>query len=174
LVEQKNHIFIIRLMPRILELSPNIHYVVVGEGDGSLRNELEQLIQSLGVEANVHLLGFRKNVKDYYSFFDVYLMPSLYEGLPFSLIEAQMNGVRVLASDKIAAEAALAPEARFLPLDETLWLQAIEEILAEKSYAEHTVSFDIDNCDYNMHRVASVFEETILDFLRESTDSSKT
>lgn len=67
-------------------------------GDGPLRRELEEHAAAIGVSKRVTFLGFRRNVFDYLAHFDALLMPSLHEGLPYTLLEAMSLGCPVLAS----------------------------------------------------------------------------
>lgn len=77
-------------------VSPDVHLYILGEGPR--RQELEALAGARGVPNRVHLLGFRRNVYDYIANCDGLLMPSLHEGLPYTLLESMALGVPVIAS----------------------------------------------------------------------------
>jgi len=77
-------------------LSPDIHLHIVGLGPRE--QELRALAKSLDVAHRVHLLGFRRDVYDYIAHCDVLLMPSLHEGLPYTLLEAMALGTPIIAS----------------------------------------------------------------------------
>jgi glycosyltransferase involved in cell wall biosynthesis len=77
-------------------LSPDIHLHVVGLGPRE--QELRALAHSFGIADRVHMLGFRRNVYDYIAHCNVLLMPSLHEGLPYTLLEAMALGTPIIAS----------------------------------------------------------------------------
>jgi L-malate glycosyltransferase len=77
-------------------LPPDAHLCIVG--DGPRAGELIALARSSGVEQRVHVIGFRRNVYDYIAHGDALLMPSLHEGLPYTLLEAMALGVPIIAS----------------------------------------------------------------------------
>lgn len=78
------------------ELSADVHLHIVGVGPRE--PELQALAESLGVSDRVHMLGFRRNVYDYIAYSNALLMPSLHEGLPYTLLEAMALGIPVIAS----------------------------------------------------------------------------
>ena len=63
---------------------------------GYREDDLKNLIHSLHLDEHVIMLGFIDNIAEYYNMLDVLLMPSHHEGLPFVLIEGQMNGLPIL------------------------------------------------------------------------------
>ena len=75
---------------------PDVHLCIVG--DGPRRDELQEVAARHGVAERVHLLGFRRNVYDYIAHCDALLMPSLHEGLPYTLLEAMALAVPIVAS----------------------------------------------------------------------------
>jgi glycosyltransferase involved in cell wall biosynthesis len=83
---QKGHVYLLEAIPAILQQLPNTHFLIVGEGP--LRGEIEAKIHTLGITENVTLTGFRQDAADLMALSDVIAMPSLWEGLPLSLLEA--------------------------------------------------------------------------------------
>lgn len=98
----KNHKFIIRVFAEILKEKTNAFLLLVGDGD--LRGENEALTVELGIRDNVIFAGMRSDVNRMLQAMDVFLFPSVYEGLPLSIIEAQAAGLPCLISDKIPIE----------------------------------------------------------------------
>ena len=76
---------------------PGVRFVIAG--DGSLRPQLEMLMKQLQLQDTVMLLGWRKDIPDLLKTFDVFLLTSLWEGLPRVLVEAALTGVPVVASN---------------------------------------------------------------------------
>ena len=98
----KNHQFLIEIVNKTVEKNPNLMYVFIG--DGPLRSQIQTRIKDLEIDSNVFVVSEAKNIEDYYSAFDYFLMPSLYEGLPLTLIEAQANGLPCLISNRITTD----------------------------------------------------------------------
>jgi glycosyltransferase involved in cell wall biosynthesis len=94
--EQKGHTYLIDAAPAIIKAIPNVKFVLVG--DGPLRQDIEQHINANGVEDNFILLGFRQDVLELLPLFDVFALPSLYEGLPNVVLEAMACGLPVVAT----------------------------------------------------------------------------
>ncbi len=94
--EQKGHCYLIDAAPDIIATQPNVKFVLVG--DGPLRSQLTQQIVANGVEDHFILLGFRQDVPEILPLFDVFTLPSLYEGLPNVVLEAMACGLPVVAT----------------------------------------------------------------------------
>ena len=99
----KNPMFIIDVFCEILKTVPSARLLWVG--DGSLMSTVNEKIAQLNIENKVLLVGSKNNVSDYLQAMDVFLFPSLWEGLGMSLIEAQATGLPCICSDVIPDEA---------------------------------------------------------------------
>ncbi|OEF96809.1 glycosyltransferase family 4 protein [Desulfuribacillus alkaliarsenatis] len=97
LQEVKGHRYAIMAMPAILQKYPEVNLVIIG--DGPLKEDLMKLAKQIQVADNVHFLGFQQSVSSLLNQFDIFLMPSLSEGLGLSLIEAMSQGIPVIASE---------------------------------------------------------------------------
>jgi len=86
---------VIQIIPA---LPSNVHLVIVG-GDGGAHQSLKQLVTQLGVRDRVHFTGYIKDAQEHLGIFDVFILPSAKEGLPFVLLEAGLAGVPIIASD---------------------------------------------------------------------------
>ncbi len=124
---QKNHAFAVDVFNELRKTTSDAILVVIG--DGELRQELERKIDDLDLNGKVLLLGNRSDVNELYSVLDVFLMPSLCEGLPFSAVEAQAAGLPCVYSTGVPRETDVTGTGRFLSLDEGLdsWVNAIRE-----------------------------------------------
>lgn len=96
LTRQKGHVFLIQSMPAILQKHPETHLFLIG--DGELRRPLSALAHELGVQAAVHFLGMRPDVQRLLGAADVFVFPTLWEGMPNALLEAMALGIPAAAS----------------------------------------------------------------------------
>jgi glycosyltransferase involved in cell wall biosynthesis len=93
--KNKNHQVVIQAMKECN--LRNLHYIIVGRG--RLAEKLKELSKQLGMEARVHIAGFQENVQLFYGMADIYVQPSLREGLSVSLMEAMAEGLVCIVSD---------------------------------------------------------------------------
>jgi len=98
----KNHKFLIEVFAALHQFVPQAQFVLAG--DGPLREEIEGLIKERGLEEHVHLLGVREDVPEILGALDVFVFPSLYEGLGLSLVEAQAAGIPSVISNTIPSD----------------------------------------------------------------------
>ena len=125
---QKNHIFLLDVFEKFHEANLDSVLVLVGEG------ELEQTIRASVTKRNlndaVFFLGVRNDAHCLYKLFDVFVLPSLFEGLPVVGIECQAAGIRSIMSDKITDEVKLTNYVEFAPIDMGVapWVSALEKI----------------------------------------------
>lgn len=125
LTKVKNYSFLINLMPFLSE-----KYKLMILGDGEEENEYKNLMKTMKLEDRVLLVGKKDCVEKYLSAMDVFLMPSINEGLPFSLVEAQANGLKCIVSTGVSEEAKLINTTRFISLDdEQGWIAEIDSEL---------------------------------------------
>lgn len=97
LAQQKGQWHLVRAFKKIKKEIPNVQLCILGQGD--LQDYLMNLAKDLGVEQDVHFLGFQENPFKYISKSDIYVFPSLYEGFPNALSEAMACGIPVISSD---------------------------------------------------------------------------
>lgn len=101
--EPKNHTFLIDIMAAAVRQNPQLRLVLVG--DGPLRPEIEAKIRGLGLQGKVILTGYQPDPKEFMrDVFDVFVFPSLWEGLPLAVVEAQAAGIPCVISDRISTE----------------------------------------------------------------------
>lgn len=121
---QKNHAFLIDVFAGVVERRRDATLLLVGTGD--LRPCIEQRVSELGITDNVMFLGQRSEANQLYQAFDVFVLPSLYEGLCLVGIEAQRAGLPCLLSDQITREVNVTNSVQFLSLaDKTAWVSEL-------------------------------------------------
>lgn len=149
LAHQKNQEFLIKIMPYLL--CKNDKYFLLIIGGGELEEKLKKLALELEIENNVLFTGSINNVNQYYSAMDVFAMPSLFEGFPFTVIEAQVNGLKCVLSDDITHMANISGDVIFLPLNnEKKWYETLTLYSQSRSDKEKTKSV-IDSYDLNQN-----------------------
>ena len=125
-VYQKNIFMVLEIFKQYHQLNPNSCLLMLG--DGELKNELLGQIQASGLDSEVILPGLVNNVQDYMSAFDVFILPSRFEGMPIVGIEAQVNGLVSLFADNIAKEVDISNNCYFIRNDQPhLWVECINK-----------------------------------------------
>ncbi|MDE6425623.1 MAG: glycosyltransferase [Ruminococcus sp.] len=169
-IEQKNHTFLIDLFADLLRSSSN--YVLLLISDGALMKEIKNKVNRLGISDNVIFLGKTPKVNKYLQAIDIFLLPSLYEGLPVVLIEAQSTGVPCIVSEKVSAEANLTGTIKFVNIDHTdSWVSEIKACTDTLSISDRyavcaTNQEIISQNGYNVTRNAQLLKQYYKDFLR--------
>ena len=111
---EKNHTFLIDVFEEIYK-SEGSHLLLCGNGD--LMKDVKNKVELKKMEKNVSFLGLRNDIPDLLQAMDVLVMPSLFEGLPFSLVEAQAAGVPCIVSNTVSKDSKLTDIIQFLSLD---------------------------------------------------------
>lgn len=124
-MKQKNHTFLIQMFSEIHNKRRNARLLLIG--DGELKSQIEELCYQLGIKDSVLFLGNRRDMPDLYSAMDLFVLPSLYEGVPVVGIEAQVNGLPCLFSENISQEVIMGDIVNFLPLNIKIWVEAAEQ-----------------------------------------------
>lgn len=124
-MRQKNHIFLLEIFKEVLKKNDNARLLLVG--DGKLRKKLEAIVKKEGLGNKILFLGIRDDVAELYSAMDIFVLPSLYEGLPVVGIEAQASGLPFICSDRVSNEIILSENTCRIPLDApaALWAERI-------------------------------------------------
>lgn len=111
----KNHTFLIDVFDSFHRIHPNSKLVCVGIG-GQM-NEIRQKVLQKGLDDSIIFAGLQEEVYKYLSAFDYFVFPSLYEGLPVALVEAQASGLMTFCSDKVSTEVCISVYLTQLSLD---------------------------------------------------------
>ena len=148
-VTTKNHLFMIDIFEKYLSINEDSCLFLVGNGE--LFDDVKEYARKKGVYDKVIFAGTLRDVHRYYSAFDVFVLPSLYEGLPLVAMEACACGLPVLLSDKITKECAISDNVSFISIDSPdPWVKAIDscECTDRSSVAEVMAqgAYSIYNC----------------------------
>ena len=123
----KNHKFLLELFAQYHKCNPDSFLLLVG--DGELLETIKQQCGQLKIDNSVKMVGGRTNTEDYYQAMDVFLFPSLWEGLGIVVVEAQANGLPCLVSDNVPKDALVTNLAKALSLNKPGdWLKELENL----------------------------------------------
>jgi len=157
----KNHAFLLKVFARIIRHDAEAHLILVG--DGPNKDFIEKQALTLGIANRIHLLGRRNDVSSLLAIFDVFVLPSLTEGLPLALLESQVHGVPCLTSTAVTREVEVVPGlVKFLPLtaDVELWARtALAMVHCEQSLEPNHRAFECSpyNIDCGVSRLAQIY-----------------
>lgn len=114
--EEKNHIFSIEILNEALKRNPDSYLLLVG--DGPEHDSIKAYADKLGVSGNVRMTGVVSNVYDYEQAMDAFILPSFYEGLPLSIVEAQVSGLPCFTTKgTVSTECSVTDLVEYLPLE---------------------------------------------------------
>lgn len=147
--EQKNHIFMLNCFKRLEPIENNYHLILLG--DGELRKRIEDKILELGIENNVHLVGFSKEISKWLLSSDLFFFPSTFEGFANVLIEAQYLKLPVCASginSHFESVHTTYHKYFFNPTNESECLNKLQEIILDIKLGK--IEKDLSNIKDNM------------------------
>lgn len=122
---QKNHKFLIEVFAEVWKQNPHCRLLLIGSG--LLEKSVLQETYNLGINEYVYFLGERDDVADLIQIMDLFVLPSLYEGLPISCLEAQAAGLNCLISDQITDEVMVTNTVQQLSLRKRNWIKVITQ-----------------------------------------------
>lgn len=143
-VPVKNHKFLLDILENIRAIKPDAILCLIGEGE--TKDIILKEINNKGLSQNVIFINTCKNIYEYYAAFDVFLLPSLFEGFGLVAVEAQYAGVHVIASkNRVPYESKISNYLEFMPLEAGVnkWVEKIIEI----SESSETIVFANDDYD---------------------------
>lgn len=151
----KNHAFIIDVFDDVCKYSDNFRLFLLGEG--KLRPEIEALVEAKHLKEKILFTGNVTNVHEWLQAIDCLLMPSLYEGVPLTLIEAQASGLKCLVSSNVSQESAITSCIEFIPLEcKKKWIDRMCNI---DNYKRHSMIEEISRSGYNVaDRMNDIFD----------------
>ena len=167
-VQQKNHDFLLDVFSKVYEKNKNAILLLIGEGP--LEKEIKKKVNDLRLNDAVYFLGIRKNVNELMQAMDVFVFPSLYEGLGMVLIEAQASGLSCVCSTEVPLDAKVTDCITFLSLDDAseMWC---ENVLAKKNIRKSYVE-ELRMCGYDIKNEVKKLENYYLELWRKYENCS--
>lgn len=164
----KGHEYLIDALALLMRRHPRAHVVIAGRGQ--LANELRARARHVGVSDHVHLLGLRSDIPELLAAADIFVLPSLSEGLPLALLEAMATGRPIVASDVGEVRSALGDgEAGLLvpPGDRAALAGALDSLLSDRR-AARTLAMRAQQraaAEYDMSRMTERYAALYRDLL---------
>ena len=112
---QKNHELLIRIFSELHKKDANTILLLIGVGEKE--DEIREQVHELNLDESVRFLGNRDDVNELYQAMDVFVMPSLFEGIPVVGVEAQFSGLPCVFSDKVPVEVKFTENSEFVSLE---------------------------------------------------------
>jgi glycosyltransferase involved in cell wall biosynthesis len=163
--EQKNQIFLVPVLKKILEQKKDIKLYLIGEGPS--KNSVLEKVKKEGLEDNVVFTGSIDYVSDMLQAMDVMVLPSLYEGVPLVVVEWQLAGLPCIVSNRVTEECSFTDLVKFLELESNFdeWAQNILKIASKKriaNQAQITMAAQKNGFDLkdNVEKMMGVFENS--------------
>lgn len=158
---QKNHKFIIKIFEEVLKREQNSYLILAGEGE--LKEEIHAMVKNEKITDRVKFLGNRNDVNEIYQAFDIFLFPSLFEGLGITLIEAQIAGLKCFTSyGVVAEETKITDNIYFIDLKASAEFWAIQ-ILKNKKYNRRSYLIEGRDNGFEIKELAKKMEERYID-----------
>ena len=121
--QEKNQIFLVEVLRELVQAGQDVVFVFAG--DGPCEEQVKAKVRQYGLEEYTRFLGMRTDVPDILQGADVFVLPSLFEGMPVTAIEAQAAGLPCLVSEGLTQEMNVLDMVRYLPLEPAVWAKAI-------------------------------------------------
>lgn len=152
---QKNHEMLVDIFRAACRKIANAKLLLIGVG--WLEGKIRARIDSYGLTDKVIFLGKRDDVNCLMQAIDIFVLPSLFEGLPIVLVEAQAAGLKCLASTLVTDEVGITENMEFLPLDAEHWSERIAAL--SKGYRRIAMDEAITAAGYNIKKQIKVLEQ---------------
>lgn len=150
--KQKNHTFLLDVFEEILKQKPSAKLLLVGEGE--LKEKIQETIERKRIRESVVILSNRNDVPELLQAMDVFVFPSLYEGLSIALVEAQASGLPCVVSNSIDEKSIMASNVIALSLEESRlrWADAILQFENYNNFNRNNTISTISNNGYDIKK----------------------
>lgn len=164
-VEQKNHRFLIDIFNEFHKKNKNS--ILLLGGQGPLMDEIKERVESLDLNDCVKFLGQRNDASELYQAFDIFLLPSLYEGLPVVGVEAQACGLLCVFSDDMTKETKVLDSTVFMSLNNTALEWAEKMLESYRNFKREDTRKEISDNNFNIKEESTKLENYYLNKLGE-------
>lgn len=155
---EKNHRFTFNVIQSLAEQGQDVQLFLLGEG--AMESDLLSLAKKLKIQSNVSFIGQQENVVPFLSAMDIFVLPSIVEGLPMVSLEAQGTGLPTLISDRVGRDCDTG-RAEFLPIDNSgikIWADKIQSLSKQQNERKGGYT-DLVNSPFNMNVSAKIWQQ---------------
>jgi glycosyltransferase involved in cell wall biosynthesis len=158
----KNHDFLIQIFSEIINKNPHSVLLLVGEGE--LKNKVQKKVIHLGISDSVIFTGKRSDISEIVQAMDVFVFPSLYEGLGIGVVEAQASGLPCVIADTIPQEALITDLVEVLSLKKPkeYWAKEILKYNEKEKYSRNSTYEQIKLNGYDIEETSKWLEKFYL------------
>lgn len=156
--KNKNQIFLVDILKDLIKINKDYKLILVG--DGKLRHDIENDVKSCELQNNIVFTGVQEDIPEILQLFDIFLFPSIFEGLGIVAVEAQAASVPCLVSDSVPKKVTLDPNIiQFIPLDKEIWCENIIRLVDTRNTNKKDINlldcpFDIT---HTIHQFVSIY-----------------
>lgn len=148
---EKNHMFLLDVFSKVHKMAPNSSLLLVG--DGVLKDRIKQKISDLNLDDSVYMIGVRQDIPELLMAADVFVLPSIFEGFPVSIIEAQATGIPCLYSNNVTSLAKITKNTQQIDIGLDIWASEIINMFELKR--DYDANNTISQSEYNIRNVAN-------------------
>ena len=162
---QKNHMFLIDIFNEVIKYKPDSVLMLIGTGP--LQAQVEEKIKTTGITDKVMFLNHRSDIPDLLQAMDVFVLPSIFEGLGIVLIEAQASGLKCITSDVVPREAKVTNNLTYISLNSSAldWAKTIIE--SQKDFKRVSEVKTVKEAGYDIKTEAEKLERIYLSISKE-------
>lgn len=162
----KNHHFLISVYDAYKKLDPDSKLLLVG--DGEMRKEIERDVNDRQLRDNVIFAGMQHDTSKFLSAMDIFVFPSIWEGMPLSAIEAQASGLTCIISENIDSGVCVTPSVKTASIDNgiEIWTNLITKAAKEKYERKNVSKSNIElirNAEYDVYKNAEKLRKIYLE-----------
>ena len=170
---QKNHMFMLDVFEKFHKLIPESLLILVGEGE--TENDVRNKVVKLGLSDSVLFLGVRSDINSIYNMSDIFLLPSLFEGLPVVGVECQAAGRQALFSDAITDEIKITKLIEFLPIDTEnsvdIWCEKLMDRIQNRiELSENEIKNSLRASGYDIRKEANILQNLYFELLENEKE----
>lgn len=167
-VTAKNHPFILQVFNEVQKKCENARLLLVGKYDTQIGNDFIKKAEELGIKDKIVFTGVVDNVNEMLQSMDLFLFPSLYEGLPVSVIEAQAAGLKCVVSNTITSQCIVTDNVKVMSLETDAEKWADEILKYKDGYTHEDTSKQIADAHFDIEENAKWLQNFYLDKINSS------